>query len=140
MDPKLGGLDPKLKEAYERVMNRPSAPSGQSTLGSAPIPTPQQTMPAQPATPQANSDQPVLGQAPSTAPSPALSDFSQAPSATTSTVAFNADNSSLNQGAVLKKGGSKTSTLVILIGLIILLVAYTFVWIYIFKLKIPFLP
>lgn len=139
MDPKLGGLDPKLKEAYERVMNRPSAPSGQSTLGGAPNPT-SQTAPVQPATPQANSDQPVLGQAPSTSPSPAPSNFSQAPSAATSTVAFNAHNSSLNQGAVLKKGGSKTPTLVILIGLIILLIAYTFVWIYIFKLKIPFLP
>lgn len=124
MDPKLSGLDPKLREAYERVMNGPASP-----------PVPNQV--EQPSAPQS------APQTPSSPPNPEpVQAAPPPPTPVSSTISYNANSSSTNQGitAVKKGGGSKLSTVFILLGLIVLLVAYTFVWIYVFKLKIPFLP
>lgn len=129
MDPKLSGLDPKLREAYERVMNGPTSP------GSPTPPTNPQT-PAQQTPP-----------APQAAPTPASVN---APAAPASTPAHPISNPSFNSGSfntaaptgttTVKKAGGKMSTILIILGLIVLLIAYTFVWVYLFDLKIPFLP
>lgn len=132
MDPKLSQTDPRLQEAYDRVMNgttTPPAPGGTVPPTPQPIatnPTVQQSAaPAIPTTPTQPASSPV---APT--PSPMAG----------STIAFNANNSGKNQGTTVKRGGSKVMTLVIGLGVIVLLVAYTFVWIYVFKLEVPFLP
>lgn len=121
MDPKLPGTDPKLQEAYNRVMNGPSVPPPPAPMPAAPTMPQQSTAPMQPAPMPAAPAQPA---APMTA----------------STLAFNANNPSKNQGATVKRGGSKIMSLVVALGIIVLLVVYTFVWIYVFKLQIPFLP
>ena len=131
MDPKLSGLDPKLREAYERVMSGPSANPAPQPQGT---PQPGLETPA-PTTTQAPEPEAVPSPAPvSPPPTPAA-----APAA--SSFAFNA-NYQTNQGTTttVKKAGGKMSSVLIIFGLVVLLVAYTFVWVYLFKLKIPFLP
>ena len=140
MDPKLSNLDPNLKAAYDRVMSGPaSAPLGQTPPAggsSAPLPQPQTIQPPQQPSPlpqQNFNSTPVQPPVQTAAPS----------TETTigSTIAFNANNAQKNQGTVaVKKSGSKIMTVLLGLGLIVLLVAYTFVWIYVFKLQIPFLP
>jgi len=58
-----------------------------------------------------------------------------------STVAFNADNSSKNIGTTpIEKGGHHMLPFIVGIGILILLAAYTFIWIMIFNVDVPFLP
>ena len=130
MDPKLSGLDPKLREAYERVMNGPSpAPSGTNVPPSNPLAPPPVTPPITTQTPEPEAVPAPAPVSPPPAPAPAASSF-----------AFNA-NYQTNQGTTtVKKAGGKMSSVLIILGLVVLLVAYTFVWVYLFKLKIPFLP
>lgn len=132
MDPKLSGLDPKLREAYERVMNGPS-----------PVPSGINVPPANPAAPPPVT-QPIVTPAPEPEPVPAPTPVSPPPPTpvpAASNFAFNA-NYQTNQGTTttVKKAGGKMSSVLIILGLVVLLVAYTFVWVYLFKLKIPFLP
>ena len=141
MDPKLSSLDPNLKAAYDRVMSGPgSAPAAQNA-------TPPQQQVVQP--PQASPTLPQqnFNSAPPVAPpvqtvNPVVEPVAPNPDTSIgSTIAFNANNAQKNQGTVsVKKSGSKIMTAFLGLGLIVLLVAYTFVWIYVFKLKIPFLP
>ena len=135
MDPKLSNLDPKLQDAYNRVMGgpTPTAPAG----GTVPPPTaPSQPVSPQPAAPQVPTPTPVTPTVAADPPAqPQASSFG-------GTLAFNANNAGKNQGTTVgvKKGGSKIMSLVLALGVIILLIAYTFVWIYVFKLDVPFLP
>ena len=189
MDPKLSGLDPKLQDAYQRVMNGPATPPDSVSTQTQ---TPQQ--PVQPQTPNGSQPQtivepqresqnqpepsqnPVLlsqsfNQAndfhppqPTAPPSPDVNSYSplpysgfntsapqqsQTPDSTPlvsspNNVAYNADN---NQGTdtpqasttVTKKKGSVLLPLIVGLVIIFLLGAYTFVWIMIFGVKIPFL-
>lgn len=143
MDPKLSGLDPKLKEAYDRVMNGPSTP---------PAPQGQPQAPVQPIQPQPQPQSQPAAQAPAKPVIPAAplvnSAFPQ-PQATqsipipeiNSTVAFNANNSGINKNTTAdKKSGGMGKVLAIGVVILILLVIYTFVWIFVLKLKVPFLP
>ena len=58
-----------------------------------------------------------------------------------STIAFNSNDSNKNQGATIKHGGkSKLMPVFMGLGIVIFLLAYTFVWVFVFKLKIPGLP
>lgn len=141
MDPKLSNLDPKLQDAYNRVMSGPaSAPSsGQSPLSgvSGAVPPPPAPVPAAPATP------PPPPQSPNPSPVQPIATAPPTPQASSfgSTIAFNANNAGKNQGTTtIKKGGLKIMPIILGLGIIVLLIAYTFVWIYVFKLKIPFLP
>lgn len=148
MDPNLpNNLDPKLKAAYDRVMGGPaSAPSGQTPPAGGSIATPPQPQTIQP--PQVSPALPPQNFNSTPVPPPAQTvDPTVAPVAPStdttigSTIAFNANNAQKNQGTVaVKKSGSKIMTVLLGLGLIVLLVAYTFVWIYVFKLQIPFLP
>lgn len=140
MDPKLSGLDPKLREAYERVMNGPTGPGGSTP------PTPsqqpgQEQPPAQVSNPVAPTPPPPPAATPPP-PSPALNPTpppSVAPSSPSAS--FSSGSFQTAQGTTaVKKAGGKMSTILILLGLAVLLVAYTFVWVFLFDLKIPFLP
>lgn len=133
MDPKLSNLDPKLQDAYGRVMNGPS--SAPSAGAVPPPPAPAQAAPVStPVAPQTPNPAPVAPTVAADPPSPQASTFG-------STIAFNANNAGKNQGTTtVKKHGSKIMTIALGFGIIILLVAYTFVWIYVFKVQIPFLP
>lgn len=167
MDPKLSNLDPKLKEAYDRVMNGPApSPVGtNSPVPPAPNPviqgTPPSINPVQAPSPVSNFSHNISPIQPpgsfSNSQSPAAPSFSgevpninQAPPtqainptpAINSTIAFNASNAGKNQGTTPAKHGGSRSMMPILIGLgvIGLLAAYTFVWVIVFDLKLPFLP
>jgi hypothetical protein len=188
MDPKLSNLDPKLADAYNRVMNGPTTTTSPQNppIPSAPssvLPPPQPVqMPTQtysapqppPIQPDPISTQPVLPQQPvdsfqptaqtaftqppsEMAQSAPFQDTvsSQAPVQTTSsqgyatntipgvntTLAFNASNEGKNQGTtVVKKRGSHIMPVVVGMGIIMLLTVYTFVWIIVFNVQIPFLP
>lgn len=131
MDSKLSGLDPKLREAYERVMNGPSpAPSGTSVPPANPLTPPPVTPPITTQTPQPEA---VPAAAPLSPPPPT-------PVPAASSFAFNSNYQTNQRTTTVKKAGGKVSSVLIILGLVVLLVAYTFVWIYLFKLKIPFLP
>lgn len=59
----------------------------------------------------------------------------------TTTVAFNASNSDKNVGTTpVKKGGLHLMPVIVGIGIVFLLTAYTFVWIILFNVQVPFLP
>ncbi len=137
MDPKLSGLDPKLREAYERVMNGPSASSGASTPPSNPAQSlPQQPGSVSPPPPEVQTPVPEPAPAPLVSPTPPL-----APAPASNNFAFNSNyQSNQSTTTTVKKAGGKLSSILIILGLVVLLVAYTFVWVYLFKLKIPFLP
>ena len=148
MDPKLSGIDPKLQDAYNRVMNGPAnPPSPQSQQPAVPgVPNqpvaPPPPPPNQPVSPPPPSLPPQLNLNPtpvqpivSTDPSPS----SGAPSFATPT-GFN-PNAGKNLGTVaVKRGHSKIMPMIVSLAVLVFLVGYTFVWIYFFKLKIPFLP
>ncbi len=139
MDPKLSATDPKLQEAYDRVMNGPAIPPP-GAVPPPPAPAPfNPVIGAQPPAPAQFQPQAPVMPAEATAPQPAPVSPA-APSPIGGTIAFNANNPGKNQGATVKRGGSKIMSLVLGLGVIVLLVAYTFVWIYVFKLQIPFLP
>lgn len=131
MDSKLSSLDPKLKEAYERVMN------GGGQTRQAPTPPPpgpaNHTEPVPPIspTPTINSTPAQPVEDPPLDPTPAIN----------STIAYNAHNEGLNKGTTpVKKGGGMAKALLVGLVVLVLLAVYTFVWIFILKLKIPGLP
>lgn len=170
MDPKLSQLDPKLREAYERVMNSPSSPppGGQSNApqGPNPLPPHMQTPPppagapgatlnhpnpVPPPPPHLNLDEVTLPTNPVPPPPPIN------PAPITPPPAFNAANQPNpapmpNQPMAFNaqsgtntfnaNGAKKKSMLPILIGIAIpiLLVVYTAVWIVVLDVKLPFLP
>jgi hypothetical protein len=122
MDSKdLSRLDPKLREAYERVMGTPTSRQPQTQT---PLPTPE------PPPVQANEPQQVHNAPSEQVPAPA-------PHASSSVIAFNAQTYNKKSAGV--KSGSLTPV-IIGVGIVILLLAYTFVWVKIFNLSIPFLP
>lgn len=146
MDPKTApNLDPKLQEAYNRVMNTtvpqpPAAPQPQtppplpitppqvSTIPTPPSPPP--PPPSTPTIPQANPIQPPITDQPQTTVMHAT-----IPLTTTK------PSSSAPILAASKSGGKGLSILpFIIIGGIIFLAVYTVFWIKFFKLSIPFLP
>lgn len=146
MDPKLSNLDPKLKEAYDRVMGGPAnAPAGPNPPGGASGPTPVGAFPPSP-TQQVSPPAPVLSPSFNDAPIQPVTPAEPTPSASPSgsvgsTIAFNANNAQKNQGTTtIKHEGSKLMPVIMGLGIVVFLLAYTFVWVFVFKLKIPFLP
>lgn len=144
MDPNLSQLDPKLKEAYDKVMNgSAAAPTGLNPVAPGVSVPPPTAIPAS----QTNFNQTPTPSVPTqqtVAPSESITP-SAAPSVTPTlngTIAFNANDAQKNQGTTtsVKKNGSKFKSIFLGIGILALLVGYTFVWIFVFKLNVPFLP
>ena len=138
MDPqKLSQLDPKLREAYERVMGTtipaPQAPA-QAPVPPAPVaPTPQpQPQPLQPPF----SPQPQV--VPEAVPAQPASNFVQMNSEIR-TAAPNIAPQAQAQTMVLKKKSGIMPVLFVFVG-IIFIVIYALFWTKFFNLKLPFLP
>lgn len=142
MDPKaINNLDPKLKETYDRVM-------GTTTPGTPPAAG---TPPPSPLTPS-----PTLPGTPDAIQQPQASPAAEVPQAAAQPYNANADNlrfqAAIQQPAVAASGaipvgaavnaapGQTSSLLRILyiIAAIVFFVVYTFVWIKIFNLPLPF--
>lgn len=138
MDNNLSGLDPKLKEAYERVMGTatPSTPPPPQTPQQTPQtaqpsvvkPTLEQTAQAQP------SSQPVT---PTPASQPQTPEEPTKDEASESTVAYQAFTET-NAGTAKKKSG--ISPIILIFGGIVFFIVYALVWIKLFNVKLPFLP
>lgn len=122
MDPKtLPTLDPKLKEAYERVMGSSVTP-----------PPPVQPQPV-PAAPQPPPPAPAKSDVASATSDVALAGGSSVHHTTTSFVAGNV------AGNVEAAGKPKISPLVLVFAGVIFLLVYTLFWMRFFNLPLPFL-
>ena len=128
-------LDPKLKETYERVMGTSLKPSQRSApfvpKPVSPIPiaqpvTPQPTVLPQPFQPiQAKPVQPIQQSQPQPIQAPMAKPQAQA------------GQKPQTQNAKKK---NKMLPILIVLGGILFLLGYTFLWIKLFRLKLPFLP
>lgn len=114
MDKQLSGLDPKLKEIYDRVM---STSVSQAQLTEAAKPTP--PVPKAPTTKQV----PITPQ--TTAPAPQ-----------THSTAF--VNGFVGTGTTTKTKGGNVSMWILSVFAVAFLVIYTLIWIKVFRLQIPF--
>lgn len=119
MDKQISGLDPKLKEIYDRVMNT-SISSAQLTQAAAPTPP----QPAQQPAPQ-----PAVAQKPATQ----AQTIPQAPES-----AFISSLS--NVAATDTKTSNGISPILIALFAIAFLAVYTLIWVKFFRLQVPFLP
>lgn len=133
MDKNVSQLDPKLKEAYDRVMGTvvtpPAktneampAPSAPSAPAASPIPTPAST------TPVIHAAEPIPAPAQAHA-APVSTSIHQVVSSPTSTPKAAVSTQ--------KKSGSKA--FIFLLGGIVFFVVYAIVWIKMFSLKVPLL-
>lgn len=118
MDKQISGLDPKLKEIYERVMNTSISSAQLTQAATTPPPTqqpaPQPVVTQQPAAAQAQ----TIPQAPESAFISSLSNV-----ATTDTQTSNG-----------------ISPILIALFAIAFIAVYTLIWVKLFHLQIPFLP
>ena len=165
MDPKSSTqLDPKLQEAYNRVMGTPTGndvtqptTATNSTLTPSSLPTDQ----AGPVMPNVTpiSDATVTNPVPTA--NPVIPDPINTPAAidpmanvtppvietppvtietsqpTMSTVE---NTASVKSQAFSAKKGMKVSPVILIVGAIVFLIVYTLIWVKVFGLQIPFLP
>ncbi|OGH05230.1 MAG: hypothetical protein A2W22_01255 [Candidatus Levybacteria bacterium RBG_16_35_11] len=122
MDKAVPQLDPKLKEAYDRVMGTVVTPSKPAE------PQPQVSPPPPPA-----HSEPIQPVSPPPA-QPTLEHLSQHPSSSATMVP-----SPTAEKAAVVKTKRKVSPLIIGLGVIVFLAIYAVVWIKYFGLTIPFL-
>lgn len=158
MDPKSSSpLDPKLQEAYNKVMGTqiPSpAPSDTTPLATPPqtspdIPTP--SMPSTPISSQIPSDTTMPSSAPAEVTSAQPLPTPEEPAAPVATPAVQAtvsvgnaptmsyDNATPTQGFSADKKKMKISPVIIIIGGIVFLIVYSIVWIKVFNLQVPYI-
>ena len=118
MDKTVPQLDPKLKEAYDRVMGTVVTPTSPAQTQAAPPPA--HSEPVQPVSP------------PSAQPTP--EHLPEHPATATTMV----PSPTAEKAAVVKKK-RKVSPLIIGLGVIVFLAIYAVVWIKYFGLSVPFL-
>lgn len=128
MDPKLSNLDPKLKEAYDRVMGGPTPPPPPTANPNPdPVAPPPPVVPPPPMPGSSASETVHIGPVgPAVMPPPM-------PTPTEAVKPYP------NQVLHAEKG-SKISPLIIGVLVFVFLISYTFLWVRVFNLKIPFLP
>lgn len=124
MDPKK--LDPKFKEAYERVMGanfsaQPAAPQPVTPQPAAPVQSTPPPPPIPAAQPTGPAPLPIAGQ-PAPIPQPQPAGFT---------------GQSAGSGVPRKKKGM--SPVMIAAGVIIFFLIYTIIWVKIFNLSLPFM-
>lgn len=159
MDPqKLSQLDPKLRDAYQRVMGttipQPQTPPAQTQdpiqpISPTPAPQPQSTPAVTSASEPFITSQPAINQQPQSIPTPEMSVPAQPAS---NFVQMNSEVPAPSQNftapplmpqaqtmAVKKKSGIMMPIIFGIVGLIFLVI-YTLFWTKIFNLKLPFLP
>lgn len=136
MDPKkLSGIDPKLQEAYNRIMATPT-PANQPQSG--------QANPQSSAKPSAAAEQPATNHAASSGqpippqPLPTLTPIdSHSNNKTPSTKPNNNAHAAVGMVA---KSGSGVPTVVLIVAAVIFFLVYTLFFIKLFGVSVPFLP
>lgn len=137
MDPqKLSQLDPKLREAYQRVMGTPIPPPPPPPPMPDPNPVPQPLPTPEPIpTPEPAMPKPV------SEPQPAIPQ--QPPMQANNFVHMNSEVAApmpqTQTMAMKKKSGMMTPILFGIVGLVFIAI-YTLFWTKIFNFKLPFLP
>lgn len=148
MDPKQNAqLDPKLKEAYDRVMGTATPPTSPVTSTPQPV-DPVVATPATPSpvtTPTVPSPVPVVT-APSVQPTPATSPLPVTPVVmphSTETVRIGGDTpievQHTTTGVVAKEKKKGISPTILILGAIVFLAVYALFWIKFLNVPIPFL-
>jgi hypothetical protein len=138
MDPQTqNNLDPKLKETYDRVMGTTTAPAGGQPAAA----------PAAPSTPAAPPAAPVDANA----GTPPAADATQNTGSSIPQTPYTADNLSFQAaiqtpvnnvplgGMVAPRQSSSMLRILYIVGGVVFFVVYTFVWVKIFNLPLPFL-
>lgn len=123
-------LDPKLKETYDKVMGtstQPAAPAPQSAAPAAPAPD-QNTQAAPPPADAAQNAAPTIPQAPYTADNLSFQAAIQQP----------ATNQVPLGNVVAPKQPSSLLRILYIVGGVVFFVVYTFVWLKIFNIPLPF--
>lgn len=151
MDPhqqQLNQLDPKLKEAYERVMGigkiPPSPPanppvSPQSPLGQGAADTSAERV----RTPLPISPIPIPPVTPASTPpnqTPATGWTSPVPPPAAAMPPVMPGKNAFGEHGFVAKKKSTVSPVIIVLGVIVFLTVYTIFWIKFFNIKVPFLP
>lgn len=136
MDSKsLPTLDPKLKEAYDRVMSTNLPPAQPA----APTPPPQQTPPAPAATPGMPPTQPTpaapVPSAPMTIPQPTA----PTPPPNLHAVSSPTHGSTFVSGQHTQKSGGGLSPILLVIAGLIFFAVYTIFWLRFFNVTLPFI-
>lgn len=116
-------LDPKLKEAYDRVMG---------TVVTPPLKTPQPATPPLPEHQQSVSSVSPVSPTPAAQPEPEHEQTTPTPTTTVEAQPI------IQKGVPLKKKG-KVSPLIIFLGIIVFIAVYAIVWVKYFGLKVPYL-
>lgn len=158
MDPKQAGqpLDPKLQEAYNKVMGIPTTgtptPPAQNPAPTTTITTPNVTVSATqvPTTPPpAPTEPPVMTSTP-VMPEP-ITPPAQNPSVQTVQATIPVSGATVHVGATVeptthgfvakdKKSGMKISPVILILGGVVFFIVYALIWVKVFNLQLPFLP
>lgn len=121
-------LDPKLQETYNKVMGTPTTPQAAQPAAATPVP-------ANPPTTDAQNPTPVVPTTPYTQDNLSFQAAIQQPPANATT---NTGQTPLAGVVQQPKQSSSLLGILLVIGGIIFFVVYTFVWITIFNLPLPF--
>lgn len=113
-------LDPKLKEAYDRVMG---TSVGNTPQQNPPQPHPQEQPKEQPQPQIANQPEPTVHET-TVNPSPAPAQVAAAPT---------------QKAVIAEKKKGKISPLVIVLGIIVFFAIYLVVWVKLFNINVPFI-
>ena len=145
MDPKSSTpLDPKLQDAYNKVMGTqvpPATPSETTPLATPPQTTPDTPMPTSPAMP-ADMTPPAMPSTPLPTPTEPSAPVNASPMETVSvgnTPTISYDNVTPTQGFSADKKKMKISPVILIIGGIVFLIVYSLVWIKVFNLQVPYI-
>lgn len=142
MDPKSSApLDPKLQEAYNKVMGT-QVPATTPPADTTSLATPPQTMPSMPTAPTAMPTDTSMSSM-SSAPLPTPTEPTMPASTETVSVGnaptISYDNVTPAQGFSADKKKMKISPIILVIGGIVFLVVYSLVWIKVFNLQVPYI-
>jgi len=132
MDPRqqqINQLDPKLKEAYEKVMG-----TGNPPINPAAAPLQASAKADMPSLQTGSTPPPITPNSPP--PQPNSISFQPKPMQGTP---VGSSSPSPSHGFVAKKRSS-VSPVIIVLGIIVFLLVYTLFWIKFFNIKVPFLP
>src|SRR5260221_14053596 len=156
MDQKqAGNLDPKLQEAYNKVMGIPASGDPAQTTVTTPNVTVSATqVPATPITPPIMSSTPTTP-APVVMPEPIIpanpTPPSPQPSVQTVQATIPVGRATVHVGATVtpethgfvakgKKSGMKISPVILILGGVVFFLVYALIWVKVFNLQLPFLP
>lgn len=137
MDPKASAqLDPKLQEAYDRVMSMQiETPANPQPAQTAPLAQQMPPSPVSQNTTMNTPNQPIQNPMPQVMPAP--DEMVKTPSPLIDTVENNV--SVKPQSFVAKGSGLQVSPVILVVGAVAFLIVYTVIWIKVFNLPVPYI-